>query len=54
MTCIDQLAEYFDDDPGLWEGKTNYWDIINTQAVYTLINYVDNALYQKLEEIINN
>lgn len=50
MDCIDRLDEYASGDSGLWEGKTEYWDIINIQA-YDALN---GAIMQYAEEKIKS
>ena len=57
LECIDELEDYASGDSGLWEGKTEYWDIINIQAYDALngaiMHYLEEIVREKLEERYN-
>ena len=50
IEVIEDLSEFEDDDNGLWDGSTNYRDILNTIAHYTYTN----ALYHEIESMIES
>ena len=50
IETIDELSEFEEEDSGLWDGSSNYRDILNTIAHYTYTN----ALYHKIESMIKS
>ena len=50
LDCLSDLGEFEETDSGLWDSRTNYWDIINIKATYTL----GNAIYSELEDKIKS
>jgi len=50
IEIIDELSEFEEDDGGLWDGPTNYRDILSTIAHYTYTN----ALYHEIESMIES
>lgn len=48
MNCLEDLSDYGSGDSGLWEGKTEYWDIINIQAMDA---YQGRTMYTAQEKI---
>jgi len=57
LDCIDRLGDYASDDKGLWEGKTEYWDIINIQAYDALqgaiISFAEDFIKSKIISLLN-
>lgn len=56
MSCFDRLSEWEETDSGLWEGKENYWDIINIRATFTLSNAImhlaEEAIKERIAELL--
>ena len=56
MDCISRLDEYASGDSGLWEGKTDYWDIINIQAMDAYKGAVmassEEAIKERITELL--
>lgn len=56
MKCINILSEYEETDSGLWEGKEDYWDIINIKATFTLsgaiMHFAEEAIKERIEELL--
>lgn len=56
MDCMDSLSEYDSGDSGIWEGKTDYWDIINIQATDALrgaiYHFAEEAVKEKIAELL--
>jgi len=50
IETIDELSEFEEEDSGLWDGSSNYGDILNTIAHYTYTN----ALYAEIESMIES
>ena len=50
IETIDELSEFEEEDSGLWDGSSNYRDILNTIAHYTYTN----ALYAEIESMIES
>ena len=57
MDCIDRLSDYASGDSGLWEGKTEYWDIINIQAYDALegaiMSFTEDEVKNKIISFLN-
>jgi hypothetical protein len=51
IEVIDELSEYEEEDSGLWEGSSNYSDILNAIAHYTYTNALYAKIVEKIEEI---
>ena len=56
MDCISRLDEYASGDSGLWEGKTDYWDIINIQATDAyrgaIMTFAEEAIKERITELL--
>lgn len=50
IEVIDELSEFEEEDRGLWEGSSDYSDILNAIAHYTYTN----ALYAEIESMIES
>ena len=50
IEIIDELSEFEEEDSGLWEGCSDYSEILNAKAHYTYTN----ALYHEIESMIEN
>jgi len=50
IETIDELSEFEEEDSGLWEGCSDYREILNAIAHYTYTN----ALYHKIESMIKS
>jgi len=50
IETIDELSEFEEEDSGLWEGCSDYSEILNAIAHYTY----QNALYHEIESMIEN
>jgi len=50
IETIDELSEFEEDDGGLWEGCSDYSEILNAKAHYTYTN----AVYHEIESMIES
>jgi len=50
IETIDELSEFEEEDSGLWEGCSDYREILSAIAHYTYTN----ALYHKIESMIKS
>lgn len=50
IEIIDDLCEFEEEDSGLWEGCSDYSEILNAKAHYTYTN----ALYHEIESMIES
>ena len=49
LRLLRDYGSHTPDEPSFWEGKIDYWDIINAQATYTM----ESLVFEKVENLID-